>query len=282
MNGGLPATGERMVPEELHSLEDHLLYLRQLFAYHAAARFVAADARVLEVGVGAGYGLSVLAARHRALAGLDVHLPAVLEAARRSGANRALLAAGHGCALPFAGRSFDAVLSFQVIEHLEDDERFVAELARVLRPQGVALVTTPNRALRLAPRQRPWNRFHRREYTADGLRRLLAGYFTRVEILGIDASAEVRRAELERLRRIRRLVRLDPLGLRRLLAPRLGKAFRAGGYRLLGRTAGQGADRSTRHSLADWFLTAAEPETGLDLLAVCSLPAASRGEPGRR
>jgi SAM-dependent methyltransferase len=47
-------------------------------------------------------------------------------------------------ALPFDDASFDAVTMFDVIEHVEDDARAIAEAKRVLRPGGFLLVTTPN------------------------------------------------------------------------------------------------------------------------------------------
>jgi SAM-dependent methyltransferase len=274
MKRHLPSTGERMVPESLSSPEDYALYLRHLFAYRVASRRLPPVARVLDVGVGEGYGLRLLAESHRSVVGVDVDPATVFHAARQPSPGSSSFLLTGGCELPFPADAFDAIVSFQVVEHIESDQSFVGELARVLRPEGVALLTTPNRALRLAPGQRPWNRFHRREYAHSELRSLLTCAFSAVDILGVDASPSVRELELARLRRIRRLFALDPVGLRHLLPEPVSRVLRSAIYRILsnGGKDRESTARSARHSLSDFFLTSASLATSLDLLAVCSGP----------
>jgi SAM-dependent methyltransferase len=274
MSGSLQYTGERMVPDGLSSAEDYILYLRQLFAYRIACQRLPPDSRVLDVGVGEGYGSRLLAENRRKVVGVDVDPTTVFHAARQPSSNHAFYALSGGCELPFRATTFDAIVSFQVIEHVEDDRRFVAELARVLRPAGVALLTTPNRTLRLAPGQRPWNRFHRREYALDDLRSLLSAVFSAVDIQGVDATPGVRQLELTRLRRIRRLVALDPFGLRRRLPAAVSSFLRNVAHRILNRSDEQEglAVWSARYSLSDFFLAPTSPAASLDLLAVCSGP----------
>lgn len=274
MMGHLPSTGERIVPENLPSAEDYVLYLRHLFAYRVAGQRLPPDARVLDVGVGEGYGSRLLAEHRRQVVGLDMDPVAVFHAAQRPSPGRCSFALGGGCELPFPAGTFDAIVSFQVVEHVDDDRRFVSELARVLRPGGVALLTTPNRTLRLAPGRRPWNRFHRREYAHEDLQALLDRAFSAVKVLGVDASPGVRQLELARLRRIRRLAALDPLELRRRLPAPVANALRSAGYRVLKRRGqGEGSTAWTsRYSLGDFFLAETSPGTSLDLLAICSNP----------
>jgi len=274
MTGHLASTGERMVPQELLSAEDYLLYLRHLFVYHVANRRLPSDVRVLDVGVGEGYGSRLLAESRRRVVGVDLDPATVFHAARQPTSGRPSFALSGGCELPFRAGAFDAIVSFQVIEHVEDDRCFVEELARVLRPGGVALLTTPNRALRLAPGQRPWNRFHRREYTHTDFRSLLNRVFSAIDILGVDASAGVRQFELARLRRIRSLVALDPFGLRYRLPAPVATALRSAGHRILKRR-GESETLvawSARFSLSDFFLSDTSPARSLDLLAICRSP----------
>jgi SAM-dependent methyltransferase len=77
-------------------------------------------------------------------------------------------------------------VNFQVIEHLWDQAQFIGECARVLRPSGVLMVSTPNRITFSPGRDTPINPFHTRELNADELSGLLfeAG-FAEVSISGL-------------------------------------------------------------------------------------------------
>ena len=102
-----------------------------------------ASARVLDDGCGIGAYVERLRPLAREVWGLDFESERVAEAARRLGPERLLVAAAE--ALPFGDRSFDLVLSNEVIEHVADDRRAVAEMVRVLRPGGRAVLFCPNR-----------------------------------------------------------------------------------------------------------------------------------------
>jgi SAM-dependent methyltransferase len=114
--------------------------------------------------------------------------------------------------LPFAAQSFATVTSFQVIEHLVDPRVYLAQIARALRPDGVALISTPNR--RQSDGENP---YHLREYEAAELEAVLARHFASVEMHGVHAVGVAARYHADRLRRIRLITRLDPLRLRRRL-----------------------------------------------------------------
>ncbi len=102
--------------------------------------------RILELGCGGGSLLRDLAARgYRELVGLDLARTALREARARE--TPAWLLAAEAERLPFQARSFDVVLSVDLIEHVEDLDSHLAEVARVLRPGGWYLLKTPNRPL---------------------------------------------------------------------------------------------------------------------------------------
>jgi SAM-dependent methyltransferase len=114
--------------------------------------------------------------------------------------------------LPLCERSFDAALSFQVLEHLEDPQLLVRALARCLRPEGLALLSTPNLAMSDGV-----NPYHLREFRADELTDCLRQGFAEVELFGVGASPAVRAQLTARSARIRRILRLDVLHLRERL-----------------------------------------------------------------
>jgi len=127
----------------------------------------ATDRRILDVGCGTGYMLGFLG-HWGEVTGVDADPAAVAYSHRRGFTNVHRLESD---ALPFETGSFDVVSAFDVLEHVEDDGRMVAEMAKVLKPGGTAIVTVPAyRAL--------WGRqdeisHHHRRYARRELRRLL-------------------------------------------------------------------------------------------------------------
>jgi hypothetical protein len=79
-------------------------------------------------------------------------------------------------ALPFPDASFDAVVSFETIEHIEPQAKFLDEVRRVLRPEGLFVLSSPNK-LEYSDRRRFANQYHLRELYRDELVALLAPRF---------------------------------------------------------------------------------------------------------
>lgn len=78
---------------------------------------------------------------------------------------------------------FDLVVSFETIEHLERPGRFLEQVAQKVRPDGVFIVSTPNRRSgRLT--ERPKNEFHLREWTVEEFEGLLSGFFDEITSFG--------------------------------------------------------------------------------------------------
>lgn len=193
-------SGERIYPEKCQTAEDYVLYLKHMFAYEYAKGFIQPNAKVLEVGCGAGYGTAMLADRKDLqITGLDVDASVVESANKRYPSENCHYMAFDGSRLPFQNEEFDAVISFQVIEHVDDDESFLKEMSRVLKPGGRAIVVTPNRSYRLRKDQKPWNPFHVREYDAETFGKLIRPAFPGCEVFGISATSAVRNIEVRRV-----------------------------------------------------------------------------------
>lgn len=186
------------------------LYSADLARHRAAYRFAASlsrGERAIDLGCGTGYGTAELAAGGWRIVGMDRVAPAA-----RARGSAARFVRGDLERLPFAARSFDTVTSFQVIEHLADPRAYLEQIARVLAPDGVLLLSTPN--LRQSDGENP---YHLHEYEAAELAAVLAGHFASVEMHGVHAVGVAARYHEDRLRRIRLITRLDPLRLRRRL-----------------------------------------------------------------
>lgn len=136
--------------------------------------------RVLDIACGTGYGLSMLNESAEAV-GVDIDV-ATASAARVQAGSAVLV--GDGRRLPFRDRSFDAVVSFETIEHFHHRERFVSELARVLKKSGFLILSTPNANHTRPIDGRPRNPFHVHEYTPQELSCELRAQFDSVRLLG--------------------------------------------------------------------------------------------------
>lgn len=162
---------------------DNPIHQRLLFAYEAAKNYVSGN--VLEVGCGEGRGLEVLSSLCSAYTALDKN-KALLDDLSQKYPNFTFLETN---VPPFSGigsNVFDCVIAFQVIEHIPNDDLFVKEIHRVLKPGGIVIITTPNILLTLT--RNPW---HEREYTALQLNTLLSKYFSSVSAQGITGSQRV-------------------------------------------------------------------------------------------
>ena len=117
--------------------------LEMLWTRYAYAAELCAGRDVLELACGAGQGLACLAATARRVVGCDYTDALVRSAFFEYGAEVPVLRADAHL-LPFAARSFDAVVLFEALYYLASPDRFAQECRRVLRPGGIAIVCSVN------------------------------------------------------------------------------------------------------------------------------------------
>jgi ubiquinone/menaquinone biosynthesis C-methylase UbiE len=198
----LEVSGERMIEGAyVRSLDAYVIYIMHTASYAFAQRFCAGSS-VLDLGCGSGYGAARIAEKAAYVHGVDVDGGAVEFARDRYGRdNLEFSKIESGQPLPFHDQSYDVVLSFQVIEHVSDHDAYLAEARRVLKQGGVILVITPDRRHRLLPGQRPWNRWHVREYSESQLSQLMGRHFAIEASLKMGAEWNIAGVEIRRYRR---------------------------------------------------------------------------------
>lgn len=190
---------------------------QHLVRYRWAAAKFAAGRRVLDAACGTGYGSRLLSeAGARRVISVDLSPEASLEAARNDDLQFLRFVRADVTCLPFRDATFDLYVSFETLEHVEDDRALLEEARRLLAPGGTFLCSTPNRDL-LSPgltlRDQPRNPHHLREYSIAEFESLLRRYFPDVTLLGQTWFSETHRKLLARAgRRSNRLaVRIHQL-----------------------------------------------------------------------
>jgi SAM-dependent methyltransferase len=211
---------------------------------------------VLDLGAGVGHSFDRLAPRETV--GVDVD-PASL-----AGQDRETVVADMRN-LPFPDHSFASVLGVHSLEHVPDGERVLAEAARVLEADGVAVFVTPNR-LTFARADEVIDPYHHVEYDPGELRAATARWFADVELHGLFGSERYAALVADEHARLEALLRRDPLRLRRLVPRRLRQVAYD---RMLTRSRRRPDPRAAAITEADFTLRSAGLEAALDVVAVC-------------
>jgi O-antigen biosynthesis protein len=161
---------ERFVPGSMSGLIE-----AEHVARYAWAGQLAAGRRVLDAGCGVGYGAAALRRLGAGgVVGLDIADGAIAEALSRYG-DEAEFVTGDLLNMPFEDGAFELVTCFEAIEHVDDQERALDELRRVLSPEGLLAISSPNREV-----YQTGNPHHTYEYTPDELEQALRERFAHV------------------------------------------------------------------------------------------------------
>src|SRR5581483_6067845 len=164
MSSRLSDTGERMIPKK-H--QGKLIYAEHITRYQAAAE-LAKGKVVLDIACGTGYGTKLLAQSAKKAYGVDIDPNAVKYAKENYSAKNTEYLVGDGESIPLDDGSVDLLVTFETIEHVRNYRKFLDEIIRVLKPDGLAIVSTPN-DLEFAE----GNHFHLHEFKLQELTGLL-------------------------------------------------------------------------------------------------------------
>lgn len=183
---------------------DNPIHQRLLKAYHIAIPYISGD--LLELGCGEGRGVELLAPKAKSYLGLD-KIETIIQGLK----NKYPKYDFESSVFPpfkIADNSFDSIVTFQVIEHIENDDLYMKEIHRILRPGGTALISTPNIKMTLS--RNPW---HTREYTDDQLKNLAAKYFKNVEMKGVAGSERLLKYHDQNRASVNKVMKYDFLNL---------------------------------------------------------------------
>ena len=174
----LEFTGERLVPGQVDPDLWNEHFSRYLFASRLANR-----KRVLDIACGAGYGADCLARTASSVTAIDLSPEAAAAALAAYPAENIAFLAADARRLPFANESFDLIVAFEVIEHLDNPHELLAEARRLLAPGGQLVVSTPNKLYYAETRKLSGpNPFHVRELEFEEFREELSEVFPSITV----------------------------------------------------------------------------------------------------
>ncbi len=175
-------TGERVVPGQTGPdlMNEHL-------ARYCFAEALVGQKCVLDAGCGLAYGSARLARRAQDVLALDNAFDPLLQVRAQYEPEGVRFVQGDVTSLPFPSGSFDIVVAFEVIEHLENWRGFLAEIERVLAPAGQLIVSTPNRLYYAETRSEP-NLYHVHEFDYQEFQSELRKFFPHVTVFSQNHS----------------------------------------------------------------------------------------------
>ncbi|HCT64580.1 MAG TPA: glycosyl transferase family 2 [Lachnospiraceae bacterium] len=169
-------TGERLLLGKV----DKELEIEHINRY-IFAKNILSDKNILDSACGSGYGTAILSSNNNNVVGLDISEEAI-EYAKENYLNKDInFVVGSIAELPFADNSFDGVVSFETIEHVhgEVQNKFLQEVKRVLKNNGILVISTPNHDVYKIKGE---NHFHVKEFTFQEFKTFLESNFKQVKL----------------------------------------------------------------------------------------------------
>jgi ubiquinone/menaquinone biosynthesis C-methylase UbiE len=164
-------TGERL--ETFIYNENTLEHLHR----YAIAMQLVKGKQVMDIACGEGYGSNLLAQQAAQVTGVDISGDAVEAAKKKYKRPNLNFLEGSAAKIPAADNSLDVVVSFETIEHHDQHEEMLSEIKRVLRKDGLLIISTPDKA-NYTDKRNFQNEHHVKELYQDEFRQLITKYFS--------------------------------------------------------------------------------------------------------
>lgn len=177
----LPWTGERYLPSIQGGVE-----LEHFHRYLFAEQLVKGKC-ILDIASGEGYGSALMARSAASVVGVDISEDAVIHAREKYRADNLEYRVGSCAAIPLEDHSVDVIVSFETIEHHDQHEEMMREIKRVLKPEGVLLISCPDK-LEYSDKPGYKNEYHVKELYREEFVQLLADHFKKHVMFGQRAA----------------------------------------------------------------------------------------------
>jgi len=163
------------------------IWLDHVCRYNLACDY-AIDKVVLDIACGTGYGSYILrGAGAKKVVGMDTSIETIEFAKNKYQSRELEFKVGNILYIDFPESSFEVITCFETIEHVQNQNKALEELKRVLKPDGLLIISSPNRKLTSPCKslhEQPDNLFHTIEYTANEFNSVLNDHFKVLNIYG--------------------------------------------------------------------------------------------------
>jgi len=173
-------TGERCIVGK----SGELLEKEHLARYEFALQYVDGK-KVLDIGCGSGYGVDLIASKASEVIGVDISKEAMNYARQHYKRKNITFCVGDAIHLDFLkDRKFDVIICFEVIEHVANYFQCLKEIRRLLKHDGILIISTPNKRYYNPNSEKLVNPFHVIEFELADFKELLGKYFGNVKVFG--------------------------------------------------------------------------------------------------
>ena len=169
-------SGERFIPEE----HDIIIALEHWHRYLHILDIVK-NKKVIDIASGTGYGTNLLASNAKNITGIDISEKAVLNSKKEYVQDNLNYLIGSVENIPFDDNTIDVVVSFETIEHISEElqVKFLKEVKRVLKDDGIFIVSTPEKH-HYSDIRNYSNEFHIKEFYEKEFQDFLNNYFSNI------------------------------------------------------------------------------------------------------
>jgi ubiquinone/menaquinone biosynthesis C-methylase UbiE len=172
----------RWTGERLETNITNETMLEHLHRYALAMEFTKGK-KVLDIACGEGYGTNLMAENAAEVKGVDIDIKIISKAKKKYRGNNIEFLPGSLLNIPAMDKHFDIITSFETLEHISEHEKAISELKRVLHPDGILLISTPEKSA-YSDITGYNNPFHQKELYKEEFEYLLKQNFKQVKILG--------------------------------------------------------------------------------------------------
>ncbi len=132
---------------------------------------------ILDIGCGGGHGsYKLIRAGAKKIYGVDVIADSIEYCQAHYNHPNLFFKQGDITRLDFDDNSFDLICAFEVIEHIKNYQKAISELRRVLKPGGLLIISTPNKAIYSPDSKKPFHPFHYHEWFLNDFKKILIGF----------------------------------------------------------------------------------------------------------